>query len=1059
MPVFDVKEFFHLSDKFLEVYKGKQPEWGPVGYVTYKRTYARPIEGENRTEEFHETLKRVVEGVYTAQLHHCRTLRLPWNAHKSQKSAQEMYRLMWEFKFLPPGRGLWAMGTDVVWKKGAAALSSCAFISTKDLATDFAHPFTWLMDMSMFGVGVAFDTKGAGTISIKEPKYNDTVHIVDDSKEGWCDLVGRVLESYIGKNSYPAHIDYSLIRPAGAPIKTFGGIAPGPDPLIKCVEDVTMILNRRIGQKITSGDIVDLANIIGRCVVSGGVRRCLPKTTPVYTKNGIVPISRVKAGDKVWTMNGWKSVTEYVDQGWQEIVEIKTNIGSFPCTPQHRMKVFTGLDSFEWKRAEQLRPGDKLVFSAITEPMGKHTTLPLYIREDDEDDTFTLPELDEEMAWFIGYIQNNADTDINHNSTTIKIHKFNGILNSLKKQLARFGVDVESTSKWGEDDSLFVEAAAFTQYIHELITSDRVYRGIPSYIKNATNSIRAAYICGVVDGNIDYHNEESKSYIICYGDNLKFVNSVQTILTSLGVVSRVVRNENDDTYEVRVDGEKHIIALEELLSTHCETAEGRTFPAGSFEYTYPKEWFTSSVAYSALQPAVPEMIAEELFDEIGLDVVTPIDVISVEYFGNCTPTCDISVEDDHEFLCGPGLMSHNTAELALGDWNDKEYLNLKNPELYAEEMSGWRWASNNSVYGVEGMDYSQIVHQIEKSGEPGIVYMDNVRNYGRMKDGKTGIDVFADGVNPCAEMSLSHAETCSLVELFPTKHENLDEFLHTIKYAYLFAKSVSLIPTHSPQTNQVALRNRRFGISLAGIIDAFEKFGRRTFLNWCNAGYERLKHTDLIYSQWLCVPLSIKMTTVKPGGTIPLLPGVSPGIHYPHSKYYIRRIRIQNTSPLIEYLVEAGYECEETKYNDNTMVFSFPVESKNFLRSKRDVSVWEQLENAVDIQHYWSDNNISQTVTFKQEEIKDLKPALEIFESRLKTLSFLPLDDHGYEQAPYEEIDEETFKMMSAKLKPLDLSTVPAYKDLKAEEELKYCTGDTCLLKLETGMGKIVLDK
>ena len=97
---------FKLSEQFLEAYIGKQPQWGPLGYFVYKRTYARKIDERGNTEEFWQTAKRVVETIYTFQHRHCESLRLPWNANKSQKSAQEMFRRMWEFKFLPPGRGL-----------------------------------------------------------------------------------------------------------------------------------------------------------------------------------------------------------------------------------------------------------------------------------------------------------------------------------------------------------------------------------------------------------------------------------------------------------------------------------------------------------------------------------------------------------------------------------------------------------------------------------------------------------------------------------------------------------------------------------------------------------------------------------------------------------------------------------------------------------------------------------------------------------------------------------------------------------------------------------------
>ena len=107
--MFEVKERFKLSEKFLDEFRGGQPKWGPLGYVTFKRTYARVVEtvdGVDRTEEYWETVRRVVEGCYTIQLNHCKNLKLPWIPYKAQKSAQEMFRFMWDFKFLPPGCAL-----------------------------------------------------------------------------------------------------------------------------------------------------------------------------------------------------------------------------------------------------------------------------------------------------------------------------------------------------------------------------------------------------------------------------------------------------------------------------------------------------------------------------------------------------------------------------------------------------------------------------------------------------------------------------------------------------------------------------------------------------------------------------------------------------------------------------------------------------------------------------------------------------------------------------------------------------------------------------------------
>ncbi len=652
--MFRLRERFTLDPEFVAQYKGRQPDWGPLGYVTYKRTYARILPGENgRTEEYWETVRRVVEGCYTIQLNHCRGLKLPWSMSKAQRSAQEMFRLIWDFKFLPPGRGLWMMGSDYIWERGSAALNNCAFVSTDEIQVSLAEPFCFLMDMSLLGVGVAFDTKGAGKITIVEPVRVDETFVVEDSKEGWCDLVRCVLESYAGTRPRPKFIDYSQIRPEGSPIKTFGGIAPGPKPLMDCIQNIDRVLEPRLGERISSTDITDLMNVIGKCVVSGGVRR--------------------------------------------------------------------------------------------------------------------------------------------------------------------------------------------------------------------------------------------------------------------------------------------------------------------------------------------------------------------------------------------------TAELALGEPTDTEYLTLKDPQKHEEKLKEWRWASNNSVSAGIGMDYMQVGTQTAKNGEPGYFWIDNARAFGRLKDGENWIDAKVAGTNPCAEQSLESYEICNLVETFPSRHETFEEYKRTLKFAYLYAKTVTLVPTHNERTNAIMLRNRRIGLSQSGIIESFERHGRRAHFDWCDRGYKYIGSLDKIYSQWLCIPESIKKTSVKPSGTVSLLPGVTPGIHYPHSQYYMRTIRIDKTSPLIEPIKRAGYRVEESVYGDNTWVVYFPVESNEFDRSKRDVSVWEQVENIAQMQYYWADNQVSATVTFTPEEAKDIPRILELYETRLKSISFLPVKDHNYPQAPYQEITGETFHMAVARLGHLDFSSLNTN-----EAEDLFCDGDKC---------------
>ena len=209
--------------------------------------------------------------------------------------------------------------------------------------------------------------------------------------------------------------------------------------------------------------------------------------------------------------------------------------------------------------------------------------------------------------------------------------------------------------------------------------------------------------------------------------------------------------------------------------------------------------------------------------------------------------------------------------------------------------------------------------------------------------------------------------------------------------------------------------------------------------DWCDRAYEHVKELDEEYSNWLCIPKSVRMTSIKPSGTVSLLNGSTPGIHFPEDEFYIRRIRFSKDSPLLDKLRAAGYNMEDDKYSPNTVCVEFPVHEPHFKKGKRSVSMWEQLEIAAQYQHYWADNSVSVTVTFKPEEASQIKDALEMYESRLKAVSFLKYEETGYEQAPYEPITEKQYKKMNQKINPISR--------INSDEGgigSKFCTNDTC---------------
>ena len=273
---------FKLTDDFINTYESKKVPWGyadaggnAVGEITFLRTYSRKKE-DGTKETWVEVCRRVIEGMYSIQKDHCKTNRLPWNENKAQSSAKEAFERLFELKWTPPGRGLWVMGTPLVNQhKNSAALQNCSFVSTESMTKhNPAKPFAFLMEASMLGVGVGFDDKGADKeFTIYAPTQTVSEITIPDTREGWVESVSALINSYLRPDQPTLVFDYSEIRPAGAPIATFGGTAAGPDPLKALHNHIRRIFNNRAGTLLTRVDVADIGNLIGVCVVSGNVRR------------------------------------------------------------------------------------------------------------------------------------------------------------------------------------------------------------------------------------------------------------------------------------------------------------------------------------------------------------------------------------------------------------------------------------------------------------------------------------------------------------------------------------------------------------------------------------------------------------------------------------------------------------------------------------------------------------------------------------------------------------------------------------------------------------------
>lgn len=384
-----------------------------------------------------------------------------------------------------------------------------------------------------------------------------------------------------------------------------------------------------------------------------------------------------------------------------------------------------------------------------------------------------------------------------------------------------------------------------------------------------------------------------------------------------------------------------------------------------------------------------------------------------------------------------------SAQIAIGDYDDLDFLKSKRWDL--GQIPNWRSMSNNSIVTPDNIDdLPNEFWETYNQGEPyGLINLELSKSIGRT--GETEYpDPDVEGYNPCAEQSLANFETCCLGEVFLPNIESFDELKEVLMYSYRMNKHSLALHCTLKETEDIVNKNMRMGIGMTGVLQATEE--QRS---WLNDAYTWLRGYDKMYSNEKGFPESIKLTTIKPSGTLSLLAGVTPGVHpNPAGPYYIRRVRISSQSPLIDICRQHGFPIEYQRKFDgtedkSTMVISFPCKLPETTPVAADYDWKTQLDMVRRMQREWSDNSVSCTVYYKKEDMDDIKKYLkEHFRNEIKTVSFLLYHGHGFDQAPYETIDKETYLDMASRVK--QITSV----EVKEEDmELIDCATGACPIK------------
>lgn len=489
------------------------------------------------------------------------------------------------------------------------------------------------------------------------------------------------------------------------------------------------------------------------------------------------------------------------------------------------------------------------------------------------------------------------------------------------------------------------------------------------------------------------------------------------------------RDENDADFIVPDSREGWVRLLEKTLESHFITGKSFSFSTKCIRHAGTPIKSFGGVASGPEPLAKGILQISEVLNKRAGKKARPIDCLDVMN------------------IIGSVVVAGNvrrSAQIALGDMDDLQYLNAK--DWSTGTIPNWRAMSNNSVVC---NDINQLPDQFwngyNGNGEPyGLINLRLSRECGRL--GETQYpDPNVVCYNPCAEQSLASYETCCLSEIFLPNITSQGELNKVACYLYQINKHSLALKCHHPETAKVVHDHMRMGIGITGYLQATEEQK-----GWLSKTYQFLRDFDKAYSAEQGWPESIKLTTVKPSGTLSLLAGVTPGVHPGYAEFFIRRIRISSGSDLLPVVRSHGYPIEPQLNFDgtedhSTMVVSFPCSFPKGTVFAKDCTAIQQLEYVKRLQTEWSDNAVSCTVYYRKEELPAIKEWLrQNYNDGVKSVSFLLHSEHGFAQAPYEEITEAEYNALKAATKPLKSLAIIAEEDVNG---LEACESGHCPIK------------
>jgi ribonucleotide reductase, class II len=685
------------------------PATAPTANPVFFRTYSR-FTATGR-ETWQQVCTRTLEGLVKL-------------GKLTDAEADIIDRMQRQVKAMPSGRWLWVGGSE--WLEQPQNFSG-AYNCTSTNVCDWAA-FALMMDLAMMGCGTGAIlepdligklpvvrnqlkiaiTSEIGGVPIASRQELSTVEIADnkatirvgDSRQGWVNSYKILLELSSDdrfNGEVNVSIDLSNVRPAGEQLKGFGGMA-NPVRLPELYGRCAGILNKANGRQLNSVECCLLIDEAAVTIVAGNIRRCLPAGALVHAESGLVPIEKIRIGDRVLTSKGFYPVTNFFDQGEQSLCRIKTQDSYFECTADHKVAVLTDIyGNYEMVKAKDLQPNDRLVFVPQSIP-GTPTELPEFKGQlAPHSKRITVPALTPDVAYFIGYLHGDGSVASDGWRVRFRVAEHQQqILEKLISVGESFGLDTHTLTTPEQCKAKAFElqfnSSALNQYLSKF-KQPFTSISVPDSILLGTQAIREAYLAGLADADGCYSQGGLVASV-----HADFLRQIQTIYASIGITTRLcssVRKRTgkwegelvtvgsqafDDTASIF---NKHSVVFADKQKERPKSFKDHGFPKEMVRpliNTYRYGW--SNHQEQMIVPTLKKFIPE------ATDLI-PVKVESVEFDVRTSHTYDIEVASIHEFVC-EGILVSNSAGMRQFNAGDTLGATAKDNLWQQDERGNWR---------------------------------------------------------------------------------------------------------------------------------------------------------------------------------------------------------------------------------------------------------------------------------------------------------------------------------------------------------------------------------